>query len=72
MNVKNVVFLSFDICDLVKIKHDNMNQMIGLVEFFVFPSSKLFAGSPKLRECLLHGEGNKLTMSRNGTNEQKK
>jgi hypothetical protein len=30
MNVKNVSYLSFDICDLVKIKHDNMNQMIGL------------------------------------------
>ena len=72
MNAMNVSFLSFDVRDLVKIKHDNMNQMIGLKEIFVLPSSKLFVGSPKLRECLLHGKGNNVNMSRNGTNEQNK
>jgi len=41
--------------DLLKIKHDKI-QMIGLEEIFVFPSSKLFVGSPKLLECFLHGK----------------
>ena len=29
--------------DLARMKYDNMNQMIGLEEIFVLPSSKLFA-----------------------------
>lgn len=33
--VMKVSLLSFDICDLAKIKHDNMNQMIGLKDIFV-------------------------------------
>jgi len=71
-NVKNVSFLSLGICDLAKIKHDNMNQMIGLKEIFVLPSSKLFAGSPKLRECFLLGKGNNVNMNHKETNEQTK
>ena len=46
--------------DLVKMKYDNMNQMIGLEEIFVLPSSKLFAGSLKLREYFLLGKGNNM------------
>jgi hypothetical protein len=38
-----------EILEIAKIKHDNKNQMIGSTEIFVLPSSKLFAGSPKLR-----------------------
>jgi len=53
-NGNNVSFLSFDICYLAKIKHYNMNEMIILKETFILPSSKLFAGSPKLREYLLY------------------
>jgi len=49
-----------------------MNQMIGLEEIFVLSSSKLFAGSPKLRECFLHGKGNNAKIIHNGTNEQNK
>ena len=49
-----------------------MNQMIGLEEIFVLPSSKLFAGSPKLRECFLHDKGNNVKIIHNGTNEQNK
>ena len=73
INVMNVSFLSFDICDLAKIKHDNMNQMIGLEEIFVLPSSKLFIGSPTLRECFFLGKGNNVKMNhKKGTNEQNK
>ena len=58
--------------DLLKIKHDNMNQMIGLEEIFVLPSSKLFVGSPKLREYFLHGKGNIAKIIQNEINEQNK
>jgi hypothetical protein len=47
-----------------------MNKMIGLKEIFVLPSSKLFAGSPKLRECFLLGKGNNVNMNHKGTNKQ--
>ena len=72
MNVKHVSFLSFDICDLAKLKYDNMNQMIGLEEIFVLPSSKLFAGSPKLRECFLLEKENNMNINCKETNEQNK
>ena len=49
-----------------------MNQMIGLDEIFVLPFSKLFVGSPKLRECFLRGKGNNVKIIHNGTNEQNK
>ena len=49
-----------------------MNQMIGFEEIFVLPSSKLFAGSPKLREWFLHGKGNNAKIIKNETNEQNK
>jgi hypothetical protein len=49
-----------------------MNKMIGLKEIFVLPSSKLFAGSPKLRECFLLGKGNNVNMNHKGTNKQNK
>ena len=49
-----------------------MNQMIGLEEIFVLPSSKLFAGSSKLRECFLLGQENNVNMNHEGTNEQNK
>ena len=62
--------MPFDTFDLVKIKHDNMNQMIGLKEIFVLPSSMLFADSPKLRECFLLGRGNNENMNHKGTNKQ--
>ena len=52
-NLKNVSFLSFHICDLAKIKHDNVNQMNELEEIFVLPSVKLFEGSPMLKENFL-------------------
>jgi len=58
--------------DLARMKYDNMNQMIGLEEIFVLPSSKLFAGSSKLRECFLLGKGNNMNMNHEGTNEQNK
>jgi len=58
--------------DLARMKYNNMNQMIGLEENFVLPSSKLFAGSSKLRECFLLGKGNNMNMNHEGTNEQNK
>jgi len=57
--------------EIAKIKYDNMNQMIGLKEILVLPSSKLFVGSPKLRECFLLEKGNNVNMNHKGTNEQK-
>ena len=47
-----------------------MNQMIGLEEIFVLPSSKLFVGSPKLREYSLLEKGNNVNMNCKETNEQ--
>ena len=58
--------------DLARMKYDKMNQMIGLEEIFVLPSSKLFAGSSKLRECFLLGQENNVNMNHEGTNEQNK
>jgi len=49
-----------------------MNQMLGLEENFVLPSSKLFAGSPKLRKCFLHGKGNNAKIIHNGTKNKTK
>jgi hypothetical protein len=72
MNGKNVSVLSFDMYDLVKMKYDNMNQMIGLKEIFVLPSSKLFASWPTLRECFKCGKGNNWTINYNGTSGQNK
>jgi hypothetical protein len=72
LNGKNVSILSFDMYDLVKMKYDNMNQMIGLKEIFVFPSSKLFASRPPLRECFKCGKGNNWTINYNGTGGQNK
>jgi hypothetical protein len=72
MNGKNVSVLSFDMYDLVKMKYDNMNQMIGLKEIFVFPSLKLFASWPTLRECFKRGKGNNWTINYNGTSGQNK
>jgi hypothetical protein len=72
MNGKNVSVLSFDMYDLVKMKYHNMNQMIGLKEIFVLPSSKLFASWPTLRECFKCGKGNNWTINYNGTSGQNK
>jgi hypothetical protein len=60
--------------DLAKMKYDNMNQMIGLKEIFVLPSTKLFVGSPMLKENFLHGKWINVNLNyraANGQNEIK-
>jgi hypothetical protein len=56
--------------DIAKMKYVNINQMIGLKEIFVLPSSKLFAGWPKFRDCFLLGKGNNVIMNCKETNGQ--
>ena len=50
----------------------NATITLGCYKIFVLPSSKLFAGSPKLRECFFQGKGNNAKINHNGTNEQNK
>jgi len=68
-NIMNASFPSFDIIDL-KIKYDNRNQMCGLKEIFVLPSSKLTAGSETLRSYFACEKRNNAHMNHKESNGQ--
>jgi hypothetical protein len=71
-NVKNASSTSLGIFDLAKMKYDNMNQLIGLQEILVLPTSKLFVVFPRVREYFIHGKANIVKLNHNGASKQNK
>jgi hypothetical protein len=49
INVMYVFSTEFDVSDLAKTKSDVSDNLCGLKEFFVLPTTKLFAGSHNKR-----------------------
>ena len=68
-SIKYASFPYFDTFDFAKIKHDNLNQMSGLKDFFVIPFSKLISGSQNLRNYFSHQKRNNVHMNCEEGNE---
>ena len=68
----NSLFQKFELFDLALIIFENLNQLCCMKEILVLPSSKLFAGSPKLKDHFVIGEGNNVNTNCKEANEHNK